>query len=39
MAKETVLSNLAVIPNSLSAHNFDWVYPDLEAALTHALKQ
>ncbi|PXA05196.1 TIGR01777 family protein [Coraliomargarita sinensis] len=39
MGKETVLSNLAVQPKKLNEIKFDWSYPDLEAALSHTLKE
>jgi uncharacterized protein len=37
MGRETVLSNLSVTPGKLKKIDFDWSFPQLEAALTHSL--
>lgn len=37
MGRETVLSDLNVLPGRLGKCEFSWKYPDLEAALSHTL--
>jgi len=39
MGKETVLSNLAVQPEFLTQHDFEWSYPELESALRQTLNK
>lgn len=39
MGRETVLSNLSVLPQRLSESQFSWSFPDLQPTLNHYLKK